>query len=324
VKRLRRHAPQAVAARAVLALLGVIVTVVGVTLTAVLIGAVPGGVQAEAQPSDAAQDQIPAPMLDLYRQAAGTCPGLSWTVLAGIGHVESRHGRNTAVSSAGAVGPMQFMPSTWVQYGVDASDDGRPDVQDPTDAIFGTARMLCANGAAQPGGLRGALWAYNHAAWYVDMVLATADLYAEQEAHPPAPEAAGLLATPNLVLTDLARGDLEAGRVDPRVLRVLADATEGHTLKVSVIQSGHSPFVEGTTRFSYHLFGRAVDVYAVDGEPVSPSSPATRGLVEWLLARPGPSRPAEVGHPFPDLAGPGSFSDAAHLDHVHVGFGPDS
>ena len=322
VRHIRRFAPQTIAVRAVLALFAVIGTVTGVTATALLIGAMPGGVQAEAGASETARSQVPPPMLDFYRQAAGTCPGLSWTVLAAIGQVESRHGRDAGVSSAGAVGPMQFMPETWVQYGFDASGDGHADVQDPADAIFSAAAMLCANGATQPGGLRGALWAYNHASWYVDLVVATAELYAAREAQAPTAEAASLLASANLVLTDLARSDIENGRVDPRVLRILAGAAQVHTIAVSVVQSGHSPFVEGTSRFSNHLFGRAVDIYMVDGQGVSPMNATARDLVLWLLSLEGPDRPAEVGHPFPDLVGPGSFSDDAHLDHLHIGFGP--
>lgn len=322
MRRLRRLVPQAVAARALLGLLTVVATVTGVTAAALLLGAVPGGAQAQAGVSEVARTEVPAPMLDLYRQAAAGCPGLSWTVLAGVGHVETRHGRDTAVSSAGAMGPMQFMPATWLQYGADASGDGTADIYDPVDAVHSAARMLCANGAAQPGGLRGALWAYNHASWYVDMVLAAADLYALREAAPAGPEAQALLAAPNLVLTDQARTDVEAGHVDGRLMRILADVTQGHSVSVSVFRSGHAPFVEGTTRFSYHLFGRAMDVYAVDGEAVSPTSDAARGLVEWLLSLEGPNRPTEVGHPFPDLERPGSFSDEAHLDHIHVGFGP--
>jgi hypothetical protein len=217
---------------------------------------------------------------------------------------------------------MQFMPATWAEYGTDASGDGHADVQDPTDAVFSAARMLCANGAAQPGGLRGALWVYNHASWYVDLVLATADRYTSRQAIQPTALVASLLGDAKLLLTDLARGDIESGRVDPRVLQILADLSQDHTIAVSVIQSGHSPFVEGTNRYSNHLFGRAVDVYMIDGEGVSPMSASARSAVAWLLALQGPERPTEVGSPFPDLVGPGAFSDASHLDHIHIGYDP--
>jgi hypothetical protein len=323
VRSLRRLAPQAFGVRAILGLLGVVLAVTLTTASALLIGAMPGGVQAEAGASETAKAEVPSQMLDLYRDAAATCPGLSWTVLAAVGQVESHHGRNVGVSIAGAMGPMQFMPATWVQYGMDASGDGRADVQDPTDAVFSAARMLCTNGAAQPGGLRGALWAYNHAAWYVDLVLATADGYTSRQAIQPTALVASLLGDTKLVLTDLARGDIESGRIDPRVLQVLADLSRDHTIAVSVIQSGHSPFVEGTTRFSNHAFGRAVDVYMIDGEGVSPMSASARSLVTWLLALQGPERPTEVGSPFPDLVGPGAFSDDSHLDHIHIGYGPE-
>jgi hypothetical protein len=322
VRSLARLVPQTIAVRVVLGLLGVVLAVTVTTASALLIGAMPGGVQAEAGASETARTEVPAQMLGLYRDAAATCPGLSWTVLAAVGQVESHHGANAGASSAGAVGPMQFMPATWAEYGTDASGDGHADVQDPTDAVFSAARMLCANGAAQPGGLRGALWTYNHASWYVDLVLATADGYTSRQAFQPTAEVAGLLADAKLVLTDLARGDIESGRTDPRILQLLATLTQDHTIAVSVIQSGHSPFVEGTTRYSYHTFGRAVDIYMVDGEGVSPMSASARSLVGWLLSLQGPARPAEVGSPFPDLVGPGSFSDDSHLDHVHIGYGP--
>ncbi len=121
---------------------------------------------------------IPAGYLRLYRQAATTCPGLPWTVLAGIGGVETGHGANTAVSSAGAMGPMQFMPSTWAVYGIDADGDGKANILDPVDAIFSAARYLCANGAGRGGqALYEAIFAYNHADWYVREVLALAVRY---------------------------------------------------------------------------------------------------------------------------------------------------
>jgi membrane-bound lytic murein transglycosylase B len=118
--------------------------------------------------------------LALYRAAAPTCPGLSWTVLAAIGQVESGHGRNTSASSAGAMGPMQFMPGTFAAYAVDGNHDGTVSIMDPADAIYTAAHYLCANGAGRsPSALGSAILHYNHAVWYEQMVLKLAGMYAQ-------------------------------------------------------------------------------------------------------------------------------------------------
>ena len=112
---------------------------------------------------------------DLYDRAASTCPGLPATVLAAIHQVETRSSRfGGAVSTAGALGPMQFLPSTWAAYGVDADGDGRADINDLDDAVFTAAKYLCANGGNDPNTLRSALWNYNHSWDYVDTVIAEA------------------------------------------------------------------------------------------------------------------------------------------------------
>ncbi|GAA3467141.1 lytic transglycosylase domain-containing protein [Nonomuraea roseola] len=117
--------------------------------------------------------------LELYKAAATRCPGLSWTVLAAIGQVESSHGRNNGPSSAGALGPMQFMPATWKAYGVDGDGDGIKDIWSPYDAVPGAANYLCANGAGQGGQkLRKAVWFYNHSWEYVNKVLGLSEAYA--------------------------------------------------------------------------------------------------------------------------------------------------
>ena len=90
--------------------------------------------------------RIPPFLLPLY-QAAGVEYGVRWEVLAAINEIETDYGRNLSVSSAGAVGWMQFMPSTWEMYGVDANGDGRKDPYNPVDAIFAAARYLRAAGA---------------------------------------------------------------------------------------------------------------------------------------------------------------------------------
>ncbi|MGW0806275.1 lytic transglycosylase domain-containing protein [Nonomuraea sp. NPDC002799] len=122
----------------------------------------------------------PASYLELYKLAATRCPGLSWTVLAAIGQVESSHGRNNGPSSAGALGPMQFMPATWKHYGVDGDADGKKDIWSPYDAVPGAANYLCANKAGLGGErLRKAIWFYNHSWDYVNKVMGIADAYAK-------------------------------------------------------------------------------------------------------------------------------------------------
>ena len=125
---------------------------------------------------------MPANYLALYQaSAAEYCPGLSWTVLAAIGQIESGHGTNNGPSSAGALGPMQFLPSTWAVWGINGfGQTGPPDIMNPLDAVPSAARMLCADGAAAGGAsLARAIYAYNHAGWYVSEVLALAREYAQ-------------------------------------------------------------------------------------------------------------------------------------------------
>jgi hypothetical protein len=127
------------------------------------------------------QGTKPANYLQLFQaSAAEYCPGLSWTVLAAIGEIESDDGQNMGPSSAGALGPMQFLPSTWQEWGIDAfGETGPPDIMDPYDAVPSAARMLCADGAAAGGtSLDSAIFDYNHAQWYVREVLALAAQYA--------------------------------------------------------------------------------------------------------------------------------------------------
>ncbi|MGW5817610.1 C40 family peptidase [Streptomyces noursei] len=127
---------------------------------------------------------IPPKMLTLYRQAApATCRGLDWSVLAAIGKVETNHARHpTMRSSAGAVGPMQFLPATFTGYAYPVPPGGAdpPTPWDATDAVWAAARMLCANGAktGTSSGLYKAIYSYNHADWYVQKVLAQAKSYA--------------------------------------------------------------------------------------------------------------------------------------------------
>jgi soluble lytic murein transglycosylase-like protein len=120
-------------------------------------------------------DHFPIPpfLLPVY-QAAGTEYDVPWQVLAAINEIETDYGRNLSVSSAGAQGWMQFMPSSWRTYGVDANGDGRKDPYNPADAIFAAGRYLKAAGADH--NLRQAIYSYNHAWWYVDSVMLRARL----------------------------------------------------------------------------------------------------------------------------------------------------
>jgi cell wall-associated NlpC family hydrolase len=106
------------------------------------------GLPADATRSAAATRDIPADLLPRYQQAAARCPGLPWPVLAGIGKVESDHNRPPdQVSPAGAEGPMQFLPTTWTEYGTDSNGDGTADPFDPADALAAAADYLCAHNA---------------------------------------------------------------------------------------------------------------------------------------------------------------------------------
>lgn len=112
----------------------------------------------------------------LYEKAAEKYGfGEDWYVVAAVGKVESDHGQNMGPSSAGALGPMQFMPSTWKSYGLDANDDGQANIMDPEDAIPAAARYLKVGGA--PNDWYEALYTYNHAGWYVEKVLKVAERY---------------------------------------------------------------------------------------------------------------------------------------------------
>ncbi|MBT9257164.1 peptidoglycan DD-metalloendopeptidase family protein [Phycicoccus sp. MAQZ13P-2] len=120
---------------------------------------------------------IPARVRALY-VAAGKRYGLPWTLLAGIGMEETRHGAVKATSSAGARGLMQFMPATWRAYGVDGDGDGRAVIDDDADSVHSAAHYLSRSGANEgAAGVRRALFAYNHADWYVADVLFYAHAY---------------------------------------------------------------------------------------------------------------------------------------------------
>ncbi len=170
---------------------------VGLVMAVVVIAAAAGGLvslvfagstllSSDILPSSQAVSAIPAAYLQTFEAAAATCPGLPWTVLAGIGRVETDFGADTQTSSAGAVGPMQFLAATFAAYDTPVPPGGAspPSPFDPTDAIYAAARDLCANGAQDGTDIPGAIYAYNHSQAYVAEVLSYAASYAA-----PAPTA---------------------------------------------------------------------------------------------------------------------------------------
>jgi hypothetical protein len=309
-------------------------------LPALAISAATGGINVSTPASSALAD-IPPDYLLLYQQA-GLAFEVPWEVLAAIGKVECDHGRypdpacwqQGAENEAGAGGPMQFLASTWERYGIDADQDGIADRWNPADAIVSAANYLAASGA--PDDLEAALYAYNHSRDYVALVLAWAERYQQAAANETRPLELGALpalgdraalaraalSNPNLELRPEAEADLKAGRVDPRVLAVLLALAERFSLAgVGPFVSGHSYYVDGTSRPSNHAFGRAVDIGTIDGEPVSPLNGPARAATLALASLPAPLRPDELGSPFADLSGlPGLFSDEDHQDHLHLGY----
>ena len=300
-------------------------------------------------PSHLALADVPRAYLALYHAAAATCPKLTWQLLAGIGKVESNHGRSQApgvhagLNSAGCcAGPMQFNltngpPSTWDSFGNGGN------AYDPADAIPAAARKLCANGLAGPppasdpcpqvlgsAAVHLALLRYNNACWYVHEVVTLAGRYATTPSPgsslPPAstdPFVVALAHNPRIATTrshgcDPAP-DLASGRLDLRVQSVLAAVAERYAIRISCLKTGHTRFVKGTTRVSNHTVWRAVDLDRVDGQPVSPSSAAARALTTWLDGLEGPLRPAEVDSPFAIGHAP-YFTDEGHQEHLHIGY----
>jgi cell wall-associated NlpC family hydrolase len=170
----------------------VVALVAGCVIFAVLLGgcvaALAGGGQSLATSAASTSDgsnaaarnapAVPASWELMDQNAAAGCPGLPWSVLAAIGRVESDSGRSNApgvasgANAAGAEGPMQFEPGTFAEFGVVGPGGANPpSPYDPVDAIYSAAKLLCADGAAQPSTLFGAIDDYNHSLEYVEVVV---------------------------------------------------------------------------------------------------------------------------------------------------------
>jgi hypothetical protein len=194
------------------------------------------------------QFTIPPFLLSIY-QACGTQYGIPWQILASINRIETAFGTNLNVSTAGAVGWMQFLPSTWRTWGVDANNDGRKDPYNPVDAICGAARYLRAAGGQED--LRQAIFAYNHADWYVDEVI----LYARQYGRLPD----GLVGS----LTGLTEGDRFPVAAKSRYAD---DISERQALKNS--KPGKRAAGNAAQVISSSPTRRGIDIFSRDRAPV--------------------------------------------------------
>jgi hypothetical protein len=194
------------------------------------------------------QFTIPPFLLPIY-QACGTQYGIPWEVLAGINRIETAFGTNLNVSTAGAVGWMQFLPSTWKAYGVDANNDGRKDPYNPVDAICAAARYLKAAGGDQD--LRQGIFAYNHADWYVDEVL----LYAKQYGNLP----------DDLVgsLTGLTEGDRFPIAAKARYADDISEREAAKRAKPSKGSTGNLADVVSSSPTR-----RGINIYSKEGAPI--------------------------------------------------------
>ncbi len=320
-----------VAGAALLILLGgfaVTVSVVGLQAS--------GGCGEEAAgPSAGARHGIPERYLELYLDAARRY-SIDWAVLAAVGRVETDHGRLQAAgvasgeNSAGAGGPMQFLGATWAQYGVDADDDGAEDRHEPSDAVHGAANYLAASGA--PDDYEQAVFAYNHADWYVADVMRWAERYRGALTPHAASDAAScegeiavgrasvgrVLSNRRITFADPQMvADLRAGRIDSRIVATMAAIAKRHAVTISSL-------LRPDDADSNHSAGRAMDIAIVDGEPCTNTargSPCGR-LATGLGRVEGRMRSTELIFAFdPDGSDPYGFADpVGHADHVHVGF----
>ena len=274
---------------------------------------------------------IPRFLIGLYKEA-GKRYHIPWPILAAINEIETDFGRNVAVSSAGATGWMQFMPATWRAYGVDADRDGVKDPDNPRDAIFAAARYLYASGA--PVNMRRAIFAYNHAGWYVDSVLLRAERIAEFQGERSKSLKRLLrsgerrlvrqvLRDERITLYECGREDIKAGLIDRRVLVLLRFlAYSGLHPTVSSLDCGHSTFTT-SGNVSAHSYGAAVDISAINGIPIMGNQGAgsvTDATIRELLTLRGTLKPAQIISLMTFKGAENTLAMGDHDDHIHVGF----
>jgi hypothetical protein len=292
-------------------------------------------------PTKAAADSIPESWMPVL-QAAEKQYSVPWNVEAGIAKVETDFGRSTmpgvhsGANGSGASGPMQIgtggaAGNTWGSYGVDADGDGKKDVYNVADAVFGAANYLRASGA--PGDLHKAILAYNHAEWYYVKVMQYATSYAKGDfsvdqtttdsslCNTPNgtgdPDAQALIDNPNITFTHAGPEliDLRSGRISPRLIALLSMITSTHKIGIFALASDHGPG-------SNHEAGRGVDIWMVDGDNCYPpdKSGGCWQLAQELDRIQGCMHPTELIYYFDPGPSPDSFARADHDDHIHVGY----
>ena len=335
---------------------------------------------AKSAPSDVALADIPPAALEAYLAAGDHCEGLQWNVLAGIGKVESNHGRvfggqiegdgdvvppifGAALNGSGAggnttpwpsgqwegqwgltspwlraLGPMQFISPSWSAFGQDGNGDGVEDPHNIFDGALAAAQLLCESQGGEITDISDALFSYNRSTEYGELVLHWARLYVALPIGSFDASVEDLLNHPNIELAPRARGDLEAGVVDPRLVSALVSAAEDFTMYIGWFKTGHSECVGGgsiaqrpSCTISNHHFGRAADIGAVGfaGESERPLVRPNNEAAEALTNRWGamdledPLRPESLGSPWDSGVFHGHFTDGNHLDHLHVAWRSD-
>lgn len=241
--------------------------------------------------------RIPMFLLPIY-QAAAVQYGVPWQVLAAINEVETNYGSDLSLSSAGAEGWMQFMPSTWLRYGVDVQDAGYADPYNPVDAIFAAARYLRAAGAAHD--LKGAIFAYNHSQEYVESVMLRAKLIA----HYPT--------TVIETLTGLAEGSLPVAHVLATAEALLS--TGSISASIDSVRPGSSNTTKGKSKG-----GKSTNTAASAGAALTPGSSLAPTPQQSAAAATSGARPTQQR--FASLVAPTGASVLAVQDGKIVGLG---
>ena len=327
-----------------------IVSLSGVIL---LLALVPSAEAACVTTTSSTAQAIPSRYLALYRHW-GAHYGVPWPILAGVGRIESDHGRNPAAyrpHHRGVLGPMQFQAGsnraarhefkngdqgrggTWALY---RTASGHPPYRmDSADDEIAASAAKLVNDAGPNRRWRRALYRYN--AWdvYVRWVLGKARRYglrcgavsarisattvrpAISPSRVPQISRAALLGSASISLARPAAHDVAHGIADVRVLNLLDWIARRHHVHVQVIKTGHSRTIAGTHKISNHWYGRAASITAVDGRPVQAGSRAARALWRALLHAPASIRPTELGAPWVASADPRSFFERSE---IHIGF----